>query len=245
MAKPAKTDRRAVADQIRAKQRGAERRRGFLILGICGAVAVLIVGAAAWQPIKDSWELRKFEDTAVAEIGAPASACQDIETKPAEGAQQHVEPGTPLEYEQAPPAFGEHYNVADSMERKFYSAGDRPPLGELVHNLEHGYAVIWYDETAADDEETMDALRGLAAKFEGTDDLRKKVKIVPWTDEDGGAFPKGQHIAYTHWSAGGIGDDSTGKQLGVWQYCSEPSGAALKTFMDDYPYTDSPEPDAM
>jgi hypothetical protein len=33
--------------------------------------------------------------------------------------------------------------------------------------------------------------------------------------------------------------------VGVFQYCSKPSGAALKTFMLDYPYTDSPEPDAM
>jgi hypothetical protein len=36
-----------------------------------------------------------------------------------------------------------------------------------------------------------------------------------------------------------------GEQVGVWQYCSAPSGAALETFMKDYPYLDSPEPDAM
>jgi hypothetical protein len=30
----------------------------------------------------------------------------------------------------------------------------------------------------------------------------------------------------------------------VWQYCSDASGAALETFMADYPYRDSPEPRA-
>ena len=35
------------------------------------------------------------------------------------------------------------------------------------------------------------------------------------------------------------------KQVGVWQYCSDVSGAALETFMEDYPYMDSPEPNAV
>ena len=246
MAKPTKTDRRAVADQIRKKQKSAERRRGLMILGICVVVAVLIVGAAAWQPLKDSWDQRQYEDVAVGEIGAAAKVCQDITTKPAKGAQEHVEPGTPLDYEDVPPAFGKHYNVWDGMERKLYTAGDRPDLGELVHNLEHGYTIVWYDETAAEDDQMMETLRGIASKFEGTDDLRKKVKVVPWTSEDGGSFPDGQHIAFTHWSVGGAGGaTSADSQVGAFQYCSEPSGEALEAFMLKYPYMDSPEPDAV
>ncbi len=31
----------------------------------------------------------------------------------------------------------------------------------------------------------------------------------------------------------------------MWQYCTDFSGAALEQFMLDYPYLDSPEPDAM
>ena len=31
----------------------------------------------------------------------------------------------------------------------------------------------------------------------------------------------------------------------MWQYCSDVSGAALDTFMTDYPYMDSPEPNAV
>jgi hypothetical protein len=68
---------------------------------------------------------------------------------------------------------------------------------------------------------------------------------VPWTSEDGKAFPKGQHVALTHWSVGGAGETDPSKQVGVWQYCSDVSGAALETFMEDYPYMDSPEPNAV
>jgi len=131
------------------------------------------------------------------------------------------------------------------MERKLYTTSDRPELGELVHNLEHGFTILWYDETIADSEAKMDVLRGIASKLQGTTNLRDKFKAVPWTSEDGKAFPKGQHVAFTHWSLGGVGETDPAKQVGVWQYCSDVSGAALETFMEDYPYMDSPEPNAV
>lgn len=242
--KPAQTERQARIDAIRNQQKGAERRRGLMIVGVCVVVALLIIGAAAYQPLKDWWDQREFDDLELAAIGAPASVCQDVETKTAEGNQDHVEPGTDIPYEDAPPAFGPHYNVWAPIDRKFYTTGDRPDVGELVHNLEHGYTLLWYDETIAEDSEAMAELRALASKFTDDDDFRNKFKVVPWTSEDGEAFPDGQHIALTHWSIGGDGDPA-GEQTGVWQYCSEPSGAAVEKFMADYPYTDSPEPDAI
>ena len=63
--------------------------------------------------------------------------------------------------------------------------------------------------------------------------------------QDGAPFPDGQHIALTHWSVGGAVESDAEKQVGVWQYCSAPSGAALEQFMEDYPYLDSPEPAAV
>ena len=130
------------------------------------------------------------------------------------------------------------------MARKFYTAQDRPALGTLVHNLEHGYTILWYDDSVAGSSTQMSQIRAIADKFAGTDDLRDKFKAVPWTADDGKAFPSGQHIAFTHWSVGGTQNAAAGqaKQVGVWQYCSAVSGAALKTFMTDYPYSDSPEP---
>ena len=77
------------------------------------------------------------------------------------------------------------------MERKLYTEGDRPDLGILVHNLEHGYTILWYDETVADDSEQMIELRAIADKFAGTNNFRDKFKAVPWTRERRQAVPQG------------------------------------------------------
>ncbi|GAA1924554.1 DUF3105 domain-containing protein [Nocardioides hwasunensis] len=242
MAKKPKSDRQAVIDSIRSQQSKRESRRGLAIVGVCVAIAVLIIGAAAFKPVKDRLALRSYASQSLSEIGAKASVCQKVETKPAEGNQDHVEVGTPMTYPDSPPAFGQHWNMWDTMDRKLYTTSDRPELGELVHNLEHGYTILWYDKTIQDSSSKMDTLRGIASKLQGTTDLRDKFKAVPWTSEDGEPFPDGQHVAFTHWSVGGVGETDSSKQVGVWQYCSDLSGAALDTFMIDYPYMDSPEP---
>jgi len=246
VAKQAKTDRQAVIESIRSQRKNEERRRGLMIVGVCAIVALLIIGLAAYRPIKNWWDLRQFRDVAIDKIGASASVCEEPNTKKATGNQQHVPDGQAIFYDDAPPAFGEHYNTPDPMTRKLYTEGDRPELGILVHNLEHGYTLVWYDETVAADSEQMSELRAIADKFAGTDNLRFKFKAVPWLESDGKAFPEGQHIAFTHWSIGGSDQDPSGdNQVGVWQYCSAISGDALNTFMLDYPYLDSPEPNGM
>ena len=248
--KSSKSDRQAVIDEIRRKQKGSEKRRGFAIVGVCALVAVLIVAAAAYRPVRNWWDLRQFKDINLASIGAPASTCSKVETKPADGNQQHVPSGSQVTYSTAPPAFGSHWNeqgVAPApFNRKFYKADDRPELEALVHNLEHGYTILWYDETIADDGDALADVEAIADKFDG-DSLRDKFIAAPWqkSDDDEGTFPEGQHVALTHWSAGGVGETDTTKQVGVWQYCSAPSGEAVEDFVKQYPYFDSPEPDAM
>ena len=248
MAKTAKSDRQKVIDDIRKKQKSADRRKGFLIVGMCVTIAVLIIGAAAYSPIKNSLELRGFNNKSLADIGGPASSCGKITTKKAEGNQDHVPDTQQVTYDDAPPAFGPHWNNDEApvpMARKFYSVDDRPELEQLVHNLEHGFTIVWYDKTIADDDNAVTELEAVAKKFPGISNYRYKFLAVPWTSDDGKAFPDGQHVAITHWSAGGEGETAAAKQRGVFQYCSEFSGAALDSFMDEYPYFDSPEPNAM
>lgn len=246
MAKPAKSDRQAKIDAIRKQQKGAESRRGFAIIGTCALIALLIIGAAAYQPIKGWWDQRGFEDTDLADIGAAASVCQEPITKPSEGNSEHVDESQQVTYEDAPPVFGPHWNVLGlapvPIGREFYTEADRPELEQLVHNLEHGFTILWYDETIADDDEALTELRAIARKFSDTTDRRNAFIIAPWTSEDGADFPDDQHLALTHWSAGGVGETDTSKQVGVWQYCSEVSGEAVDTFVKDYPQQDSPEP---
>ena len=243
----ARTERQKVVEEMRAKQKAAERRRGRIIVIVCVVVALGIIVAAAWGPVVDHFRQQKYEGKALEQIGAPASVCQKPTTKPANGNQQHIPDGSPVSYPDNPPAFGEHYIDPDPMARKFYTADDRPALGTLVHNEEHGYTILWYDDTVAGDSEQMSQIRAIANKFAGTSDLRDKFKAVPWTSEDGKAFPSDQHVAFTHWSVGGTENAASGnaQQVGVWQYCSSTSGAALKSFMLDYPFSDSPEPNGM
>ena len=250
--KSVKSDRQAVIDEIRKKQKGADRRRGFAIIGVCALIAIIILGLAIYPIIKRKLDLKEFNGLNLDEIGAKASVCQKVTTKAANGSSDHVDESQQVDYPDAPPAFGQHWNVPGlapaSFERKFYTSNDRPELESLVHNLEHGYTILWYDETAADDDEMINTIEGIADKFTSDDEnFRLKFIAAPWTSEDedeSGKFPEGQHIALTHWSANGEISD-TSKQVGVFQYCSAPSGEALKDFMLEYPYTDSPEPDAM
>ncbi|HWJ65972.1 MAG TPA: DUF3105 domain-containing protein [Nocardioides sp.] len=241
--KSEKSDRRQVIDDIRRKQKSADKRQGMAIVGVCVLVALLIVGAAAWNPIKTAIEKARYAGTPLDEIGAAASVCGEVTEKEATGSGDHVPTGTQVDYADAPPAFGSHWNEAGvapaPITDRYYTADSRPELESLVHNLEHGYTILWYDQTAADDSGEVAAIKAIAASLDANDtNQRLKFKAVPWTSEDGAAFPDGQHIAFTHWR----NDAAAQKSYGAFQYCSETSGAALEAFMAEYPFTDSPEP---
>jgi hypothetical protein len=243
MAKSTKDrDRRAVIEQMRRDQQRSERRRTIAVISACAVVGLVIVALAAVPLLRQN----KLEGGGLATIGASESAagCQKLVKKEATGSSQHRPDGTVIDYADAPPAFGPHYATPAAFSRKFYTEDDRPKLENLVHNLEHGYNVLWYDETVAENSDELDQVKAIASKFEG-DKLSDKFIAVPWRPEDGKSFPEGTHIALTHWSVGGAKPGESAKQQGIWQYCAKPSGAVVSTFVKDYPYTDSPEPQAM
>jgi hypothetical protein len=240
MAKPSKDkDRRAVVDEMRKQQQRAEKRRSRAIFGAVLVVALVIIGLGAYPLIQQNQVAAGDLDTIG--VSAQAAGCQEVVKKSAEGGNDHREIGTAIPYQDAPPAFGPHYPETAGFSRKFYSTSDRQELPYYVHNLEHGYNLLWYDETVADNADQLAAVKGIAAKFEG-DDLTDKFIALPWTEEDGKAFPDGAHVALTHWYAD---PDTLEDQQGIWQYCDAPSGEVVAQFVEDYPYTDSPEPNAM
>ena len=240
--KSVKSDRQAVIDEIRKKQKGADRRRGFAIIGVCGLIAVVILGARDLpdhqaQPgsCASSTDL-KLAEIGARRLGVPEGHHQAGHRQLGPRPDERSRSTTPTP--RRPSArTGTSAGVAPApFERKFYTADDRPELESLVHNLEHGYTILWYDETAADDGDMLSTIEGIADKFtRRRRQLRLKFIAAPWTSEDGKAFPDGQHIAFSHWSAGGNGETDTSKQEGVWQYCSEPSGAALEQVHERLP----------
>jgi hypothetical protein len=236
--------RRAVVEQMRREQQAKERRKTFLLIGAAVLVGAIIIGTAVWQLLKE----QESDTRNLASIGVTAAkaGCQDVTTKDAEGQGQHRPAGEGIIYPDSPPAFGPHWEnfLTPTEVRKFYTADDRPAVERLVHSLEHGWTVLWYDDTIADDATAVDDLRAIAGKFPDIEDPAQKIIIAPWTADDGGKpFPGDTHLAFTHWSLGGTNGNPDG-QRGVWEYCGQVSGEAVSEFMSDYPSSDSPEPAA-
>lgn len=246
MAKSSKNrTRRETVEQLRREAQRAERKRTLLVVAACGAVALLIVGLAGWTLYKNSREEARAAGQDLTELGVPAGAagCSPVARASASGSGRHLPDGTPIRYDQAPPAYGSHYGPTAPFGRTFYSPDDRPLLGNLVHNLEHGYTILWYDETLADDSTATATLEAMGEKAAAERDTGGKFIVAPYTSDDPGSFPEGKHLALTHWSAT-FQNGQLVDQEGVTQYCAQLSGEVVADFIAANPYTSSPEPNA-
>jgi len=84
--------------------------------------------------------------------GGDAGLLDDIETYEHSN-REHVPAGQDIQYPREPPTGGPHY--AGVTQPEFY---ERPgEYGQLVHNLEHGHVVVYYDPSAisSDAEESL------------------------------------------------------------------------------------------
>ena len=247
MAKPKKdADRRAVVEQMRKEQQRKERRQGFLIIGSAVLVGAVILGFAGWQIWKADNDGGGGSALDAIGVASGEAGCQDVTVEDAvEGANDHRQQGEAIEYDTAPPAAGPHWGnyLLPNQVRPFWTTDDRPAVEQLVHSLEHGHTILWYDETIADDDEALEQVEEVAEAAASSEGAEGKFMAAPWTGEDGEAFPEGAHLALTHWSIGGDGDPS-GDQQGIWQYCDAVSGEAVSDFVAEYPRTDAPEPNA-
>lgn len=234
---PKDQERRALVEKMRNEQQRKEKQRSMLILGGCIVVVLGLLSAALIPYLNGRAKDSEVRNTALDKLGVtPALAdCDDVTTKSAEGSGDHKTIGTPIDYPEAPPAFGPHWpNFMQGAEiRTFYTPDDRPELERVVHSLEHGHTLIWYDDTVTEDSEAYEQLEDIATKLKND----PYVNIVPWKSTDGGEFPEGKHIALTHWT----GPDD---QQGAWQYCGKPSGKVIGDFDEKYPSDDAPEPGA-
>jgi hypothetical protein len=104
---------------------------------------------------------------------------EEIPVDPADHVAEGADPGP---YNSDPPTSGRHY--ASEYDAGFYHTGDREtltpyPAGYLVHNLEHGYVIFWYNCEALPSEETCSALQAsIAEVLERADNW--KVIAFPW-----------------------------------------------------------------
>lgn len=230
--------RRARLASFEAERKREQRRRTVLLLGVCVVVAALLLAYPVYLFVQDARDRAATIDDLG--VSAAQASCTAPEENAATGNQQHVPDGTKVDYARLPPDSGPHYNNWADFSKKFYTTSDRPAVENLVHNLEHGYTVVWYRAGLAEDQVT--ALQKISKTFSGGTYNQDKFIAAPWESTDGGSFPEGKNVIMTRWYANPANPADTSAQRGVREACGEVSGQAIKEFMAKYPATSAPEP---
>jgi len=147
----------------REQNRIRQRRQKWISFAIVGGITVLVLGILGILISQGS------KPTVGEAVTIPA------------GYQTHVEIGAPLTYPSDPPAGGLHY--AEEFEAGFYdetNIPDRPGdvEGYLVHNLEHGYVIFWYNCAKLDES----ACNNLKTQIKDVMQAKNNFKLIaiPW-----------------------------------------------------------------
>ena len=236
-------NRKEAVEALRRQQRAAERRKTLLFVGLAALVGLALIAAAA-VPLINDWRNDPTKKSIVS-FGVPAAqaSCDPATDDPASGTGDHVGPGlddtTKVDYATVPPAFGKHFAAPDLSGRNYYSADDDPKVEELVHNLEHGYTILWFAPSVSDaDRETLEALsKKIAAMPETAAGNSGKFKAVE-LPEGYGDLPADKPFALAHWSGKAEGAAS---EFAHRQLCGKLSGEAVEAFVKKYPAVDAPE----
>lgn len=116
------------AREARLERRQKKARKNQLIWGGIGIGVLIVIGFIGWTVFRPA-----------AGESVPIMA----------NADDHVQPGSdPGPFNSNPPTSGRHY--AHEYDAGFYEESDPEvqnefPEGYLIHNLEHGYTIFWYN----------------------------------------------------------------------------------------------------
>ena len=239
-AKKADKDRRAKVAEMQRQARAAERRRTTLIVGSAVGVVALIAGAVTFVIVRDP---SRVPGGSLTSLGVPATkaGCDPVTTDKA-AAGEHVGPGTSkatvskVDYSTVPPTTGQHFaSPVTPNSSSFYTADDRPKVESLLHNMEHGFTVLWYADSATTAQ--IANLKAVAREANASKAAKNAFIVTAW-DTAYGAFPAGKRFALSHWSAD---PKDTTKQSGNRQLCADLSGEVVQKFITAYPTSRSPE----
>jgi Protein of unknown function (DUF3105) len=229
--KRASQDRKARLAEIQQQQKAKERK---VVAGIIVGCVVLLaaLGGVVAYAVNDA----RSKQLPNLGVSVAAAKCAPVTTDTGGGQGEHVGPGTKkpdqtsVKYDTIPPSHGPHFVSPDVSGRDFYTASDRPVLETLVHNLEHGYTILWYDGTKVKD---TTLLKDVADQADKLPESTGKFKVVEW-DQSRGAFPAGKPYALVHWAS----------DAGHRQFCGDLSGQAVIDFVKKYPASNTQEPGA-
>lgn len=157
-------------DEAAARQRARDRRNLFIIGGILGtaALVILIVALALNHASQVSSQNRLPFQTVSGTVGTPV---------PDEG-QTHVDPSTTPTYKSYPPASGPHYSVQGLAPVPWQTIGTLQE-GQYIHNLEHGGMVILYDcPSGADCTTLKNSLENYVKNLAPVEPQFNEIKVV-------------------------------------------------------------------
>lgn len=152
-------NKKSKRQQVRERQR-KQRMTSILIWAGVAAVSLAVIGFIVWQ-------------------GARPAAGESV---PIMASSPHIPTDTdPGQYNSDPPTSGLHY--AEEADAGFYEENIYiHPAGYLVHNLEHGYVIFWYNcDLLSENEcsELKDQIKAVIDDLGGT-----KLIAYPWTSID-------------------------------------------------------------
>lgn len=147
---------------LREKQKRKEQMT-YLVWGGVAVAVVALIGLVLWN-----------NGRARPAVGESVAVMADT---------SHVAEGTdPGPYNSDPPTSGKHYE--QTLEAGFYDQGQvttQYPAGYIVHNLEHGYVIIWYNCDLVGESDCAQLKTDIKAV---QDDDGTKVIAFPWTTTD-------------------------------------------------------------
>lgn len=148
---------------------------GLVAIAVVGLVAVGVVAyVTLFAGGSGGGDVEGLEGEPLPEHGNESQS-SDVQTYPSQG-NEHVDSGTDVKYSTMPPTSGPHYGQAASA--GYYT--ETPPLGQLVHSLEHGAVVIYYDP-ARSSPAANESLQKFAQEHTGT---WQSVIVVPNPQEN-------------------------------------------------------------
>lgn len=177
-------DRRRVADLTEADGDVPTGPIAILLIVFvsAGVVAFVVFGggnggtAAQPTPVQLDGVTPSGVEGAALPVSGDEAALTDVQAFESEGTE-HVQHGTDVDYGTSPPTSGAHYPEGASA--GFYE--ETPPLGNLVHSLEHGFVVVYYDPAALTPEARASLQQFAAAHDE---DPWAGVVVAPHPEED-------------------------------------------------------------
>ena len=145
-------------EQRRVQQR-RQQMRNNLIWGVLGAGILAIIGLFVWQ-------------------GVRPRAGEDIPIMTSTHIEVDSDPG---KYNSDPPTSGPHY--PNEAQVGFYDSNIyQYPVGYLVHNLEHGYIIFWYNCASLSESACSELKSQIKAVMDGVNNV--KVIAYPWDSID-------------------------------------------------------------